>query len=73
MIPGFKIIAKIDHAIDIVRAHNDEIEVRRILKEIVPEYDPVFSVQPPALGPVAVPTKALGSAVFANQAKRLVK
>ncbi len=71
--PGSKIIAKIDNAVEMVRTGNDETEVRRILKEIVPEYDPVFSVQPAALGPVAVPTKALGSAVFANQAKRLVK
>ncbi len=71
--PGFKVIAKIDHAVDMVRGGNDEAEVRRILKEIVPEYKPAFTVEAPASGQAAVPTEALGSAAFANRAKRLIK
>ncbi|MGO9567910.1 MAG: polysaccharide biosynthesis protein [Desulfomonilaceae bacterium] len=71
--PGFKIIAKIDHAIDIVRAHNDEIEVRRILKEIVPEYRPASPEQTSAFGQAAAPGNTTKLPVFGNRVTRVVK
>jgi FlaA1/EpsC-like NDP-sugar epimerase len=71
--PGFKVIAKIDHAIDIVRAHNDEIEVRRILKEIVPEYNPASPEQTSASGQTAAPGNTMKLPVFGNRVTRVVK
>ncbi len=72
--PGFKIIAKIDHAVDVVRAGNDETEVRRILKEIVPEYNynPASPAQAPAFGQ-ATDGNTPKSSVFGNAATRVVK
>jgi FlaA1/EpsC-like NDP-sugar epimerase len=70
--PGFKVIAKIDHAIDIVRAHNDEIEVRRILKEIVPEYNPA-SPDPVDSGQAAAPGSTIKLPIFGNRVTRVVK
>jgi len=71
--PGFKIIAKIDHAVDIVRAHNDEIEVRRILKEIVPEYTPASPERTSAFGRAASQGNKVELPVFSNRVTRVVK
>jgi FlaA1/EpsC-like NDP-sugar epimerase len=64
--PGFEIIAKIDRAIEAVRTRNDEKETRRILKQIVPEYNP-------ASGQAAAPGNRLQSPTFGKQATRVLK
>jgi len=70
---GFKVIAKIDHAVDVVRSHNDELEVRRILKEIVPEYNPASPEQTSASGQAAAPGNTIKLPVFGNRVTRVVK
>jgi FlaA1/EpsC-like NDP-sugar epimerase len=71
--PGFKILAKIDHAVDTVRTHNDEIAVRRILKEIVPEYNPASPAQAPAFGQAVATGHTSESPVFGKPASRVLK
>jgi hypothetical protein len=56
-----------------VRAHNDEIEVRRILKEIVPEYNPASPEQTSASGQTAAPGNTMKLPVFGNRVTTVVK
>jgi FlaA1/EpsC-like NDP-sugar epimerase len=71
--PGFEIIAKIDRAVEAVRARNDDAEVRRILKEIVPEYNPASPVESPASRQAAARVNMRPSPDFGEPATRVVK